>query len=189
MKTTMKVPAGTATLLLLAAAAIAACDGGSEAASDAEPAANDAASMEASWAADPAGLSAMGPWVRTAIRPAGSDEAGAPPVNSAAYFVVRNAGDLSDAIIRVETSVADTAELHSVTLDGGVMRMRAVDSIPVPAGGEAVLEPGGYHVMLIGIRQALVDGESVPLTLRLRSGNSVQVVAPVRSGPPGSPGG
>ena len=184
MNTTLHIRAGTFALIVLASG-IAACNGGSEAAPDAEPDGNAAATMEASWATDPSGLSAMEPWVRTAIRPEGSDDPDAPPVNSAAYFVLRNAGEQADAIMRVDTEVADTAELHSVTMDGGVMRMRAVDSIPVPAGGEAVLEPGGFHVMLIGIHQPLGEGDSVPLTLRLRSGNSVQVVAPVRSGPPG----
>lgn len=125
-------------------------------------------------------ISANGAWVRVAIRPAGSDEPGAPPVNSAGYLVLRNAGAEADALVAVVTEVADTAELHTVSLDGGIMRMRAVDSIPVPAGGEAVLEPGGYHIMLIGIRAALEEGDSVPLVLRLRSGAAVELVAPVR---------
>ncbi|MCA1790233.1 MAG: copper chaperone PCu(A)C, partial [Thioalkalivibrio sp.] len=114
------------------------------------------------------------------IRPAGSDEPSAPPVNSAGYLMLRNTGSAADALVSVETEVADTAELHSVSLDGGIMRMRAVDSIPVPAGGEVVLEPGGYHIMLIGLRSALAEGDSVAMVLRLRSGAEVELVAPVR---------
>ncbi len=115
-----------------------------------------------------------------AIRPAGSDVPGAPPVNSAGYLVLRNAGAHADALVAIETEVADTAELHSVSLDGGIMRMRAVDTIPLPAGGEAVLEPGGFHIMLIGLKGALAEGDSVAMVLRLRSGAAVELVAPVR---------
>lgn len=130
------------------------------------------------------GLTPLNAWVRTAIRPEGSDEAGAPPVNSAAYLVIRNPGEEADALVAVEAPIAGTVELHTVSMDEGVMRMRQVDSIPVPAGGEVVLEPGGYHIMFIGIRDALAEGDSVPLTLRFRSGDTVEVTAPIRRSPP-----
>lgn len=130
------------------------------------------------------GISAHDAWVRVAIRPEDAGEPGAPPVNSAAYLVLRNGGVDGDALVAVETELADTAELHRVTLDEGIMRMRPVDSIAIPAGGAAVLEPGGHHVMLIGVRRGLTEGDSVRLGLRLRSGGSLEVVAPVRRSPP-----
>lgn len=130
------------------------------------------------------GVTALNPWVRMAIMPEGSDAPDAPPVNSAAYLVLRNATDADDALVAVETEVSDTAEIHTVTMDEGVMRMRPVDSVAVAAGGEAVLEPGGYHIMLIGLRRALEEGDSVALRLVLRSGAAVDVVAPVLRSPP-----
>ncbi len=134
--------------------------------------------------AETGGLAAVGPWVRAAIVPEGSDAPDAPPVNSAAYLVLRNAGEADDAIVAVETDVAETVELHTVTMAEGVMRMRQVESIPVPAAGEAVLEPGGYHVMLIGITRPLEEGDTVPLTLRLESGAVLELSAPVLRAPP-----
>ena len=131
-----------------------------------------------------AGVAVQSPWVRVAIVPEGSDAPDAPPVNSAAYMVLTNASEAADALVAVETEIADTAEVHSVTMDDGVMRMRPVDSVAVPAAGEAVLEPGGFHIMLIGIRRPLAEGDSVPLRVRLRSGAVIDLTAPVLRSPP-----
>ncbi len=157
--------------------ALAACQGD-------VPEASEVGEIGAEEGAAAAGFAAVGPWVRTAVVPEGAGEPGAPPVNSAAYLVIRNPGPEADALVAVETAAADTAELHSVSMTEGVMRMRPVDSVAVAAGGEAVLEPGGFHVMLIGLRAALAEGDTVPLTLRFRSGRTLEVMAPVRRSPP-----
>lgn len=156
---------------------------GSEAGAVADTAAGmgEASAVGAS-TAGPVGV--LNPWVRMAIMPEGSDAQDAPPVNSAAYFVLTNPTGEVDALVAVETEVADTAEIHSVTMDEGVMRMRPVDSVAVPAAGEVVLEPGGYHIMLIGLRRPLAEGDSVALRLRLRSGEVIDVTAPVLRSPP-----
>lgn len=131
------------------------------------------------------GFIVVDPWVRAAVLAGSADAPHAAPVNGAAYLVLRNRGTEADAVVDVETEAADAAELHTVTLDDGIMRMRAVDSVPVPPRAEAVFEPGGPHIMLVGIRQALAAGDTVDLTLRLRSGAAVDVRAPVRvSGSP-----
>lgn len=126
------------------------------------------------------GVEVVEPWVRATARPGASAEGRAAPANGAAYLVVRNHGTVDDAIVGVETAIADTAELHLVTVENEIMRMRAVESVPVPAGGEAVLEPGGYHVMLVGLERDLTAGDTVEMTVRLRSGESVDVRAGVR---------
>ena len=169
---------------LLAALLLVACgDAGDEAGGAREPAA--AADVPADTTVEPGdGPVATSPWVRMAIVPEGSDAPDAPPVNSAAYLVLTNPLDIADALVAVETEVADTAEIHSVTMDDGVMRMRPVDAVEVPAGGEAVLEPGGYHIMLIGLTGPLTEGDSVDLRLRLRSGAVIDVTAPVFRSPP-----
>ena len=168
------VPTLAGALLLGVTVALAGCDAAPEAGADGAPDAG----------ATPAEMSALNPWVRMSIMPEGSDAPDAPPVNSAAYLVLRNTTDTADALVAVETEVSDTAEIHSVTMDDGVMRMRAVDSVVVAAGGEAVLEPGGYHIMLIGLRRPLSEGDSVALRLVLRSGETLDVVAPVLRSPP-----
>ena len=69
------------------------------------------------------------------------------------------------ALVGVASPVAARAELHSMTMDGGVMKMRPLDKLDLPAGKTVNLRPGGYHVMLIDIRRGLKAGERVPLTL------------------------
>ena len=168
-------------LLVATVACGEAADGAGDAtdgAAEAEPAAEAGAIVTVD------GVGVRGPWARVAIMPEGSDAPDAPPVNSAAYMVLTNANDADDALVAVETEIADTAEIHSVTMDEGVMRMRPVDSVVVPAGGEAVLEQGGYHIMLIGLRGPLAEGDTVPLRLRLRSGTILDITAPVLRSPP-----
>lgn len=168
-----RLSARGAWLPVVVALAFAAC--GDAGQSDAA----DGAAADAAAEAETAMITAMNPWVRMAIMPEGSDAPDAPPVNSAAYLVLTNPTDAADALVAVETEVSDTVEVHTVTMDEGVMRMRAVDSIPVPARGQAVLEPGGYHIMLIGLRGPLAEGDSVELRLRLKSGRVIDVTAPV----------
>jgi periplasmic copper chaperone A len=162
----------TRAFLLACAVALAGCGEAPDAGADGDTAAAEI------------GITATNPWVRVAIMPEGSDAPGAPPVNSAGYLVLANPTGDADALVTVETAVSDTAELHTVSMADGVMRMRAVDSIPVPAGGGAVLRPGGYHIMFIGLRAPLVEGDSVDLRLRLRSGRVIDITAPVLRSPP-----
>lgn len=105
----------------------------------------------------------------------------------AVFLVLVNDGPADDALVSASTPLASTAELHQTTTDAaGVMAMAPVPEIPVPAGGRTELAPGGYHVMLIGLAQPLLEGESVPLTLAFRSGTIVEVraAAPGASGMP-----
>lgn len=101
---------------------------------------------------------------------------------SAIYFVLRNRGGEADRLIAARTEVASVVELHLSAIEGGVMRMRQVESIEVPARGEARLEPGGYHLMLIGLNRELKDGDSFGVALEFeRTGaRVVEVVVGVR---------
>lgn len=172
------------TTLLAALLAVAGCEGGADApadsAGDTVPVAGEAG-VEAA-AAD--GLAVLDPWIRVAIMPDPDPAADAPPVNSAAYMVLRNATDQADALVAVESALADTVELHTVSMDDGIMRMRAVEEVAVPERGEAVLAPGGFHIMLIGLHAPLVEGDTAGLTLRFRSGRTLELTAPIRRSPP-----
>jgi copper(I)-binding protein len=73
------------------------------------------------------------------------------------------------ALVAAGSPLAARAELHSMTMDGGVMRMRALPRIELPAGQTVKLAPGGMHVMLVDLKQPLKAGDKVPLTLSVQS--------------------
>ncbi|MCW0235990.1 MAG: DUF1775 domain-containing protein [Ferrovibrio sp.] len=104
------------------------------------------------------------------------------------FLTLKNAGGTADKLVKASSPVADNVELHTHIKDGDAMRMRAVDNIPVPANGQTALEPGGYHVMLIGLKQALKEGQSFPLTLTFEKAGTVTLQVPVqKAGSPGMP--
>jgi hypothetical protein len=74
-------------------------------------------------------------------------------------------GAQSDQLVGVSTPVAMTAEVHETSNDSGVMKMRPVASVPIPAGQSVTFAPGGTHIMLTGLKQRLLAGQSFPLTL------------------------
>ncbi|MCY3669531.1 MAG: copper chaperone PCu(A)C [Alphaproteobacteria bacterium] len=99
----------------------------------------------------------------------------------AAWLTIRNAGG-QDRLVGAESPAADRVEIHTHVHEGGVMMMRRVDAIDVPAGGEAALEPGGDHLMLFGLKAGLKTGSSFPLTLLFEKAGPVTVevrVAPL----------
>jgi copper(I)-binding protein/uncharacterized protein YcnI len=105
------------------------------------------------------------------------------------FMLLKNAGGSADKLVKAASPVAETVELHTHVKDGDAMRMRPVESIPVPAKGQTALEPGGYHVMLIGLKQPLKEGDSFPLTLTFEKAGSVTVAVPVqKAGAPAAGG-
>jgi hypothetical protein len=100
--------------------------------------------------------------------------------NSAAFMTLRNAGDADRKLVAGRTSAAGTVELHTHINDEGVMRMRQVPEIAIPAGGETRLEPGGLHIMLIGLKQPLQPGDTLELELEFDDGSSESLNVPVR---------
>lgn len=93
----------------------------------------------------------------------------------AAYLTVRNDGDAPDKLLAVRTPAAGKAELHTMAMDGNVMKMRPVLDIPVAAHGTAQLKPGGMHVMLMDLRTPLKQGDKFPLTLKFEKAGDVSV--------------
>ncbi|MEZ5741013.1 MAG: copper chaperone PCu(A)C [Burkholderiaceae bacterium] len=88
-------------------------------------------------------------------------------------------------LVGVSTDVAETAEVHEMTLIDNVMRMRRIDGIALEAGKPLELRPGGYHLMLMGLHQPLSEGEQLNLTLHFEDANGgrrdLPVVVPVRA--------
>lgn len=109
-----------------------------------------------------------------------------PPVapNGAAYFRVENRGGEPVRIVGGASPVADRAELHLHEMEGGVMKMRHVQVVEVPAKGTVSFEPGRLHVMLIGLKKALVAGESFPLTLEFDTAGTIDVTVEITGDEP-----
>lgn len=106
----------------------------------------------------------------------------APPnaMATGAFMLIRNQGDKAVRITKAENPASRVTELHTHLNEGGVMKMRPVAQIDVPAKGEAVLKPGGMHVMLIDLKAPLKEGDTVPIILTLGDGSSKQVEARVQ---------
>lgn len=68
-------------------------------------------------------------------------------------------------VVAAQSPVAGVVEVHEMAMDGGVMKMRAVPSLALPAGKAVELKPGGYHVMLMDLKAQVKDGDTVPVTL------------------------
>lgn len=100
--------------------------------------------------------------------------------NSAAFMEIKNSGGMDHSLVSGGSPAAEAVELHTHTMEDGVMRMRRIDKIDLPAGQEVSLKPGGLHVMLIGLKQPLVPERSIPITLRYEDGSEVTVKVPVR---------
>ena len=100
-----------------------------------------------------------------------------------AFMQLRSVADV--ALVSAGSPVADAVELHQMHMDGSVMRMSAVKRLDLAANKVVKLEPGGYHVMLMGIREPLREGDRVPVTLTFedKAGKRfvVEVDAPVRA--------
>lgn len=99
---------------------------------------------------------------------------------TAVYMILHNHTDIDDAMIGVSTDVAEAAEMHLSEVQNDVMSMIPQERIEIPAGGEVVLEAGGYHIMLIGLKQDLQIGDEISITLHFENYPDVVVTVPVR---------
>lgn len=91
---------------------------------------------------------------------------------------------LDAALVAAASPAASVVEIHQMAMEGGMMKMRAVDRVPLPAGKTVELKPGGYHLMLMSLKQPMKAGDVVPVTLTLEDGagkrTNVEVNATVR---------
>jgi len=88
-------------------------------------------------------------------------------------------------LVSASSPVAGVAEIHEMKMEGDVMRMRAITALDLPAGKAVSLKPGGYHVMLLDLKQPLKAGDSVPVTLVVegtdKKRETIELKVPVRS--------
>ena len=106
----------------------------------------------------------------------------APPQAQAtgAFMQIRNTSDAERKLVKAESPVAKTVELHNHVNENGVMKMRPVTHIVVPAHGKAELKPGSYHIMLIEMKSELKEGDLVPISMSFDDGSTSEVEATVR---------
>lgn len=124
------------------------------------------------------------PWTRAT--PKGSSMA-------AAYMAITNNGGAPDHVSCVSSDASAKCEIHSMTMEGGVMKMRPVEGgLEIKPGETVTLKPSGFHVMLIDLKHPLEQGQSVKLTLKFDQAGTVNVdypVAALGASGPGAPAG
>ncbi len=107
-----------------------------------------------------------------------------PPVlpNSAAFLSVTNNTNSDIALVEAQSSAASVVELHTHDMKDGVMKMYKVPEVPVKANSTTTLKPGGYHVMLIGLKEKpLKVGQTIDLTLVFSNGEKISLKAPIKT--------
>ncbi|MCR6031457.1 copper chaperone PCu(A)C [Nocardioides sp. zg-579] len=155
-------------LALAGALALTACG------EDAEPSASTSESTSAS-TSEGAEVVVTDPWVRATD---GAEDTSM----TAAFMDLANDGDEDVTLVSASTDVAGMVELHEIAnVDGKPVMQEAAGGIELGAGGGQLLQPGGYHVMLMDLAGELAAGEEVDLTLEFSDGSTVEVTAPVKA--------
>ncbi len=99
--------------------------------------------------------------------------------NSAVFMNITNRGPAA-AVVRASSPVADVVELHTHVDDQGLMRMRKIERIDLPSNQAVALQPGGLHVMLLGLTSDLRSGDQIDVTLEFDDGSERSLQVPVR---------
>lgn len=121
-----------------------------------------------------AGLQVSNAWAR----PAQQNGTGA------VYFLLQNHSASRDELIGVSSDAAQAAEMHESKMEGDVMRMGQITSLPIAGKAGIEFGPGGYHVMLVGLKQNLQAGDQIQVTLHFKNHDSLVVSVPVQEMPP-----
>jgi hypothetical protein len=110
------------------------------------------------------------------------------------FLTIENKGSAPDKLVGVSADVAGKVEVHEMTVDGGVMKMRPVEGgLTIDPGKTVKLAPGGYHLMMMDLKSPLKKGDKLPVTLQFEKAGKVQVTLDVQGvgapGPSGNMGG
>jgi copper(I)-binding protein len=100
--------------------------------------------------------------------------------NSAAFMLINNNSDKSLSLVAASSDIADRVELHSHTMSDGMMKMRQVESIAIKANASIELRPGSFHVMFLGLKSPLKEGDTVKLKLYFNNGDEIIIDAPIK---------
>lgn len=100
---------------------------------------------------------------------------------AAGYLTVVNGTNAADQLISVESPRAEHVEVHEMTMNGSVMQMRPLPSMPIGAHDQVTLSPGGRHLMFTGVKQPFMPGEEIPVDLTFATAGKVHVTLDVRA--------
>ena len=129
------------------------------------------AALLAAGAASAGDIQVAAPWSRATAKGASV---------GAGYLTIVNKGSAPDTLVSASTKAAASVEIHAMSLDNGVMTMRALpDGLEIKPGETVTFKPGGYHLMLMGLTKPLVQGENIDLTLNFAKAGPVTVSLPV----------
>ena len=101
--------------------------------------------------------------------------------NGAVYFVIRSSA--TDEIVSISSDAAAAVEIHESRMNGDVMEMRQLESVPLAEGQEVTFEPGGMHIMLVGLQQELKAGDEIQITLHFKNYEDTRLSVPVQDTP------
>ena len=116
------------------------------------------------------GIEIQNVWARPAIQGG----------NGAVYFLLQNQSSTSDELTGATSDIADAVEIHLSSMDGDVMQMQHMMSVPVDAQTSVEFAPGGFHVMLIGLKQDLQIGDEFQVTLQFKQHEDIVVKVKVQ---------
>ena len=103
------------------------------------------------------------------------------------YLTIKNAGAEADTLVSAESPIAGKTQIHESRIEDGVMKMRAVkDGIEIKPGSSLKFKPGGYHIMLLGLKKTLEEGATAPLTITLAKAGAINMEIKVEKTAPGT---
>jgi copper(I)-binding protein len=114
------------------------------------------------------GIQIMHPWARATTTDA-----------TAVYFTIVNTAAKPDRLLKATTDIGRTS-IHEMKEEGGIAKMRSLDSLAIPAKTEVSIQPGGFHLMLTNLRQPLAEGSGFPMTLVFETAGEVHIDVQVR---------
>jgi copper(I)-binding protein len=140
------------------------------------------------------GIQVIDPWARPAValkraEGASADQSMAGGMSmdqgqggtGAIFMRLVNKDQEADRLVSVQTEAAQVAEIHETRIEGDVMRMQLLpEGLEIPAGGEVMLKPGGYHIMLIDLNHDIKEGDTVAVALEFAKSGTIRVQVPVR---------
>lgn len=96
--------------------------------------------------------------------------------NGAVYMKIENKGKADDKLVSASSPVAASVEIHSMSMEGDVMKMRALDGLEIKAGSQVEMKSGdGYHIMLLGLKKPLQAGDQFPMTLHFSKAGKLKI--------------
>ncbi len=122
--------------------------------------------------ASPAEVEVSRAWARAAA--AGQETGGV-------FLTIRNRGGSSDRLVGGSSPAAQSVEIHTMSMDGAVMRMRRQQAVDIPAGTSVELAPGGTHLMLVGLKAPLNQGKTIPVSLAFEKAGLKHIEVRVRA--------